>query len=108
MRYGNGPQQIRPPRASRYRLRLFLPYASKRSNWHREASPHACNPLVYNVEVISRKRANIFDGLRFGAAFLLALGHVAPEALLSHSVSIFLLSGIVSTTFFALSGFILC
>ncbi|MCX6607100.1 MAG: acyltransferase [Acidobacteria bacterium] len=58
--------------------------------------------------MISRKRANIFDGLRFGAAFLLALGHVAPEALLSHSVRSFLLRGIVSTTFFALSGFILC
>ncbi len=56
----------------------------------------------------SREYAGTIDLIRFLFCSILAIGHIAPAALIGKKLSLFLVSGIVSAVFFALSGFILC
>lgn len=56
----------------------------------------------------SKRHTNTIDLIRFLACFFLAVGHVVPASRIGTGVNLFLLSGIVSTMFFGLSGFIVC
>lgn len=60
------------------------------------------------VSAIAKRYSHTLDLIRFAVCVFVALAHIAPRDLLGSELSVVLSSGICSTIFFAMSGFILC